>query len=42
MRGTNENLLPGHLAEYWWRGINPDNPFFALIAELQRQFPISN
>ena len=42
MRGTKENLLPGHLAEYWWRGINSNNPFFALIAELQRQFPIDN
>ena len=42
MRGTKENLLPGHLAEYWLRGINSDNPFFALIAELQRQFPIGN
>ena len=42
MRGTKENLLSGHLAEHWWRGISSDNPFFALIAELQRQFLIGN
>lgn len=40
MRGTNENLLPGHLAEFWWKEIHKDTPFNDIIIEIRRQFPL--
>ena len=40
MRGTKENLLPSHLAEYWWKGIHDQCPFLDIIAEIQRQKPL--
>lgn len=40
MRGTSLNLLPGHLATYWWRGIHPDTPFRDILREIANQFPL--
>ena len=40
MRGTNETLIPGHLAEFWWRGLHKNTPFWDIIAEIARQFPL--
>ena len=40
MRGTRENLLPSHLAEYWWKGIHNETPFLDFITEVQRQRPL--
>ena len=34
MRGTKEHLIPGHLAEYWWKGLHKNAPFWDIIAEI--------
>jgi hypothetical protein len=41
MRGTSLALLPGHLAEYWWKKMHPDAPFIEIMAEISRQFPLA-
>ncbi|CAF1149440.1 unnamed protein product [Rotaria sordida] len=40
MRGTKDNLLPGHLAEYWWKGIHDESLFLDIIDEIRRQKPL--
>lgn len=40
MRGTRQNLLPGHLAEYWWRQIHRKTPFLDIVEEIRHQFPL--
>ena len=46
MRGTKEHLIPGHLEEYWWKGLHKKTPLWAIaeiakiIAEIFRQFPL--
>ena len=40
MRGTHENLLPSHLAEFWWKGIHEDTPFYDIIIQIRHQFPL--
>ena len=40
MRGTNVDPMPGHLAEYWWKGIHKEKPFWDIITEIARQFPL--
>ena len=40
MHGTNVLLMPGHLAEYWWKGVHKETPFWDIITEIARQFPL--
>lgn len=40
MRGTSETLLPGHLAEYWWRKLHKETPFLDVMREIAHQFPL--
>jgi hypothetical protein len=40
MHGTNEHLIPGFLAEFWWRGLHQKTPFWDIIAEIAQQFPL--
>ena len=40
MRGTKEHLIPGHLAEYWWKNLHNNTPFWDIITEISRQFPL--
>ena len=40
MRGTSSTLLPGHLAEYWWKKLHAKTPFNDIVAEIARQFPL--
>ena len=40
MRGTKEHLIPCHLAEYWWKGLHENTPFWDIIAEISSQFPL--
>ena len=40
MRGSSPALLPGHLAEYWWKKKHGDTPFNNFRAELSLQFPL--
>lgn len=40
MRGTSSNLLPGHLAEYWWKRVHQEAPFRDLIKQIAQQFPL--
>ena len=40
MRGTNEHLIPRHLAEYWWKGLHKKTPFWDIITEISHQFPL--
>lgn len=40
MHGTREHLIPGHLAEFWWRGQHKKTPFRDIIAEIARQFSL--
>lgn len=39
-RGTSRALFPGHLAEFWWRGLHPTNPFCAIIDEIRAAYPL--
>ena len=40
MRGIKEHLIPGHLAEYWWKGLHKKTTFWDIIAEISRQCPL--
>ena len=40
MRGTNEHLIRGHLSEYWWKKLHHATPFWDIITEISRQFPL--
>uniref|UniRef100_A0A915KUG8 ISXO2-like transposase domain-containing protein n=1 Tax=Romanomermis culicivorax TaxID=13658 RepID=A0A915KUG8_ROMCU len=40
MGGTSHNLLLGHMAEFWWRGLNKDNAFNVILNELPQNYPI--
>ena len=40
MRGTSETLLPGHLAEHWWKKLHKGSPFNDIVEEIARQFPL--
>jgi hypothetical protein len=39
--GTSTVLLPGHLAEYWWKKTHEHTPFNDIVAEIARQFPLA-
>jgi hypothetical protein len=41
MRGTSLALLPGHLAEYWWKKTHDAHPFNDMLAEIANQFPLT-
>ena len=34
MRGTKEHLIPGHLAEYWWKGVHKETPFWDIFTRV--------
>ena len=40
MRGTSPNLLPGHLAAYWWKKMHNEAPFNTIVDEIATQFPL--
>lgn len=39
-RGTSRELFPGHLAEFWWRCLHPNNPFNEIVAALREKYPV--
>lgn len=40
MHGTSAILLPGHLAEYWWKNLHCRSPFWDLIDMIKVYFPL--
>jgi len=40
MRGTTKQLLQGHLAEYWWKGLHEETAFEDILLAIRGQFPL--
>jgi hypothetical protein len=40
IHGTSLALLPGHLAEYWWKKTHETHAFNDMLAEIAHQFPL--
>ncbi|KAG9484588.1 hypothetical protein GDO78_010133 [Eleutherodactylus coqui] len=40
MQGKRIKMLPGYLAEYWWKKEHQKTPFNDIIAEITAQFPL--
>lgn len=38
MNGTSRDLLHRHLAELWWRSLNPKDPFMAILRDIKLVF----